>query len=190
MSDNDQHTYQLLTKRPHQVIKFFEWKSKQHNILWQPKDNVWIGVSVENQEQTEKRIPLLAQIPAAAKFISCEPMLGPIDYSVIIHEGRKIYPMDFINWVICGGESGSKARPLNIEWARSLRDQCLAFKIPFFFKQWGHHLPLNRGLVKDYPLNKLHIDHDHRAVYAKVGKKEAGRILDGKEYNEFPKIQS
>jgi protein gp37 len=99
-----------------------------------PWSNVWIGTTVEDQQRADERIPLLLDIPAKVRFLSCEPLLGEVDlvnledFNILCNEG--------IHWIICGGESGPKARPMRLEWARSLREQCELSGVPFFFKQW------------------------------------------------------
>lgn len=109
-----------------------------------PPSNVWIGTTVEDQENADKRIPVLLDIPARVRFLSCEPLIGPVD----LENERRSYLTDIgrpgakpvqrgVDWVICGGESGAKARPMYIAWARSLRDQCAIAGVPFHFKQWG-----------------------------------------------------
>lgn len=132
------HQFQLLTKRPQRMLeiakKLEEWPS-----------NVWAGVSVESQAWTW-RIELLKQIPAKIRFLSCEPLLGPLELA-----------LDNLNWVIVGGESGVRSRPMKIEWVRDIRNQCLEFNVPFFFKQWGG-----------------------------VHKKKYGRELDGRTWDDFP----
>ena len=138
------HTFQVLTKRPERAAALAP------SLPWPP--NVWLGVSVENQRWTT-RVDALRAIPAAVRFLSCEPLLGPLDLDL---EG--------IGWVIAGGESGPRSRPMDIAWARSVRDQCLASGVPFFFKQWGEHGP--DGL--------------------REGKKRAGRLLDGRTWDEAP----
>lgn len=95
-------------------------------------DNVWIGVSVENQSAADERVPALLNIPAGVRFLSCEPLLGSPDLSKWLHPHG-------LHWVICGGESGPSARPMQAAWARRLRDQCDAASVPFFFKQWGEY---------------------------------------------------
>lgn len=130
-------------------------------------DNCWIGVTVENQAMADKRIPLLLQIPAKVRFLSVEPMLGPINLKpldlfelenldcgeigtspAIIKPGAK----PLVNWVICGGESGSKRRPFNAKWARSLRNQCAAASVPFFMKQMDKVQPIPEDLmVRQFP---------------------------------------
>jgi len=112
------HEFQLLTKRSERLIEL------AHYLPW-PK-NVWIGVSVENANYIN-RINHLRSVPAAVRFLSIEPLLGPL---------TKI-PLKGIDWVIVGGESGPKARPIDKEWVRKIRDKCIALGVPFFFKQWG-----------------------------------------------------
>ena len=163
-----------------------------------PFPNVWLGVSAERQQEADERIPDLLATPAAIRFVSLEPLLGPIDLTDLDHTGmcRKeqahgisaIWKGNAIgraslDWVIVGGESGPDARPMHPDWARSLRDQCAAAGVPFFFKQWGEWAPYDRGQVNsavlatpgslDTPLQRF-------------GKKAAGRLLDGREHNEMP----
>lgn len=164
MSDCDQHIYIVLTKRPEQMVKFYEWKKQQHGIPWRPKDNVWMGVTAENQEQANNRIPYLLQVPAAVRFVSIEPMMGPVDlsqgfdyeneiainfltgdYITNPHQEEATHSDDKLHWVICGGESGHHARPMHPDWVRSIRNQCKEAKVPFFFKQWGEWLPVNQN---------------------------------------------
>jgi len=130
-----------------------------------PPPNVWIGTTVEDQQRADERIPHLLTIPARVRFLSCEPLLGPVDLDLGHPKWRTAESYhSYIHWVICGGESGPRARPMHPAWARSLRDQCAAAGVPFFFKQWGEH-----------------DQHGKR-----VGKHTAGRLLDGKEHNAFP----
>jgi protein gp37 len=105
--------------------------------------NIWIGTSVEDQKRADERIPALLRIPAKVRFLSCEPLLGPLGEIGEWEEPDQggSYYIDGIHWVICGGESGPNARPMHPDWARSLRDQCKAAGVPFFFKQWGEYLP-------------------------------------------------
>ena len=144
MERAERHTFQVLTKRPERAAALAP------SLPWPP--NVWLGVSVENQRWTA-RVDALREIPAAVRFLSCEPLLGPLALDL---EG--------VGWVIAGGESGPRARPMDIAWARGVRDQCLASGVPFFFKQWGEHGPDGR----------------------REGKKRAGRLLDGRTWDEAP----
>jgi protein gp37 len=141
--------------------------------------NVWIGTTVEDQERADIRIPDLLEIPAKVRFLSCEPLLGPLNLEPAFSFIREVHHKDTpIHWVICGGESGLNARPMLPNWARSLRDQCAAAGVSFLFKQWGEWLP---ACQSDIPTatNPNHIS-------LRVGKKEAGRTLDGREHNDFP----
>jgi protein gp37 len=144
MASCPQHQFQLLTKR---AARMFEWVNDNfHPHL----PNVWVGVSVENQKYADERIPYLMGTPAAVRFLSIEPLLGPVLLGEAWDPAR-------INWVIVGGESGAGAREMKAEWVRSLRDECVAAGVAFFFKQWGG-----------------------------VRKKIAGRTLDGRTWDAFP----
>jgi protein gp37 len=147
----------LLTKRPENFAAMLPWRTK-------PWPNVWLGVSAEDQQRADERIPLLLQAPAAIRFLSCEPLLGPIELSNVSGWrgaarwlGRMNLGPDAISWVIVGGESGPKHRPFSADWARSLRDQCQAAGVAFHFKQVG---------------GRTHA--------------EGGCMLDGREWKEFP----
>lgn len=158
-----------------------------------PPSNVWIGTSVEGQACAEERIPHLRRIPARVRFLSCEPLLGPVDLRTWLGGERP----DPIHWVICGGESGPHARPMHPAWARSLRDQCEAASVPFLFKQWGEwvypryadpetsfdeHLHARRGQVWTPWANQGRTGYD----ILHLGKKRAGRLLDGRTWDQFP----
>jgi protein gp37 len=156
-----------------------------------PYKNVWLGVSVENQETADERIPLLLQCPAAVRWLSCEPLLGHVDLCEMFGmwwnqrlaswEVTESRPID---WVVAGGESGPAARPMHPDWARSLRDQCASAGVPFFFKQWGEWAPaedIASELQEHYDvLGRT----DGKSV--RIGKKAAGRLLDGVEHNAYP----
>lgn len=196
MADIDRHTYQVLTKRPERMVEFFEWKKNQNGgIPWQPSNNVWLGVSVEDQATADSRIPLLLQVNARVKFLSCEPLLGPIQFKPIAHNTSlgiiKATAIEFgIDWLIIGGESGYNARPLNPDLVRNIIDQCRSGRyIPIYFKQWGEWVPNNHSFTKiDYSKtkNKYKDLIADGMQYFKVGKKLAGRLFNGKEYNQFP----
>ncbi|MDR2565377.1 MAG: phage Gp37/Gp68 family protein [Bifidobacteriaceae bacterium] len=128
--ETPQHTYQVLTKRPIRARRL------SASVEW--PDNLWLGVSVENMGAS-RRVSELRVIPAAVKFLSCEPLLG--DLSTLNLAG--------IDWVIAGGESGPRCRPMHIDWARGIRDNCLQANVPFFFKQWGGRAPKVRGRELD-----------------------------------------
>lgn len=196
MHSAKQHIFMVLTKRPERMKEFFEWFTGSERCGTWPKEypHVMIGVTAENQEQADKRIPVLLQIPAAVRFVSVEPMLGPVRIKTEreLHEdaaGMNLDPMFFsfnginangigVDWVICGGETGPGARPMNPGWPRSLRDQCQAAGVPFFFKQWG-----------EWGLNWLNGDDgkiEGSEWMDKMGRRLAGRLLDGREWNEYP----
>ena len=143
MRQASRHTFQVLTKRAARLA------SLAGRLPW--PDNVWVGVTVEAADYVE-RIDSLRQVPAAVRFLSLEPLLGPIDS----------LPLDGIDWVIVGGESGPRARPMRAEWALAIRDQCLSANVPFFFKQWGglHRTRAGRELEgrtwDQYPLARAH----------------------------------
>jgi protein gp37 len=249
------HRFQVLTKRPTLMQRLLSsdsfvelvrsWKAtgglypaqvyeSQRDMPW-PLPNVWVGVSVEDQETANERIPLLLKTPAATRFISYEPALGPLDLtkcfpqfavcrtgedgkstkgaftpeavkaiSQLARAGLKQMGAGVIDWLICGGESGPGARPMHPDWARSVRDQCRAAGIAFFFKQWGEWLPFegrtgsdrqdamvtHTGRVQTFPFTGDQITHDELPAVrmTRVGKKTAGRRLDGREWNEFPRV--
>lgn len=169
--------WQLLTKRPENIRRmwpcwptgFPEDGSGGHGSGARYLKNTWLGVTVENQEQAYKRIPELLQCRdlSPVLFLSCEPLLGPIDLCRAHLTDFKLpnWPEPSrVDWVICGGESGPGARPSNPDWFRSIRDQCESAGVPFHFKQWGEF-----------------DEHQNR-----VGKKKAGRLLDGRTYDAFP----
>jgi len=199
-----------------------------------PLPNVWLGVSVEDQQRADERIPDLLATPAAVRFLSCEPLLGPVDLRWIAepdedkdgvidallgcnwiedergavitaarpgHVGRsigrrvcssskEICENRKLDWVIVGGESGPKARPMHPDWARSLRDQCEAASVPFLFKQWGEWHPMGQTLG-DGTFNAMDkgekpgLWHEP-SMSVRVGKKRAGRLLDGVQHDGFP----
>jgi protein gp37 len=132
---------------------------------------------VENQEMADKRIPALLKIPAKVRFLSCEPLLAPVDLLHIRAPfrdtiGDELYFKDLIHWVICGGESGAHARPMLPAWARSLRDQCGVARVPFHFKQWGEFGPVQTG--------------PNSETMVRSGVRVTGRMLDGILHDAFP----
>ena len=159
MAESPQHTFQVLTKRPERMMYILEqWMHPALRLslvdhTW-PLPNVWLGVTAENQETADQRIPILLNTPAAVRFVSCEPLLGPVD----LHPGwlLPISPTTSkLNQVIVGGESGPGARPMNPDWARSIRDQCKAAGVPFFMKQMSRKAPIPEDLmVREYPALK------------------------------------
>lgn len=130
MADTPQHTYQVLTKRSTRLRRV------ARTLPW--PENLWMGVSVENGNVLG-RVDDLREVPASVRFLSCEPLLGPL-------EGINL---EGIGWVIAGGESGPGYRPMRLDWVRELRDACLAADVPFFFKQWGGRTPKAAGRLLD-----------------------------------------
>lgn len=215
MGDAWWHTYQILTKRPDRM--------KQHMnrfAPWRPH-NIWLGVSVENQETADERIPLLLETMAAVRFVSYEPALGPVEFchefvedvgwidslrgACHIDGCNEPIRGERIHWVIAGGESGPNARPSHPDWFRSVRDQCQAAGVPFFFKQWGEWMPLSdwrkRPSEPEGPtivympedritwVGAAPIELCNAEVLVsmcRVGKHCAGRLLDGVEWSQFP----
>ena len=212
-----QHTFQALTKRAKRMRDYFaahdvgaRWAigcfkttgrllGVDLAIKWDHEGlpNVWLGVSCERQEEADERIPLLLQTRAAVRFISAEPLLGPISLArwldpISAHCARghveNHLTADQISYVqpsgevvlpvcrTCGGESGHGARPMHPQWTRDLRDQCVAAGVRFFFKQWGEWRPGDGDCAGQQ--------------FYKVGKKAAGRLLDGVEHNNLPSIQN
>ncbi len=203
----------LLTKRPENVLKFgplgYRWSQDPM------PDNVWIGTTVENQKYADIRIPELLKIPAKVRFLSVEPMLEPVGIRTSVEgylgtlETASLLPVynpwdltHTIDWVICGGESGAGARPMHPDWARSLRDQCTAAGVPFFFKQWGQWWPMSQ--TPDFWVDQ-HPRYAKRSMILQrngddigkqfpvgamtcfnVGKEISGRVLDGRTWDEMP----
>lgn len=154
-----------------------------------PLENVCLGVSCEDQERAAERIPLLLRCPAAVRFVSAEPLLGPMDLRCYIPSTADVpwhgipgwNEGPFVNWVIAGGESGPRARPTHPQWFRNLRDQCAAAGVPFHFKQWGEYVS-----VSEVAGAGAHHQFEDGATVRRVGTKNAGRTLDGREHQEFP----
>lgn len=228
-NEQDGHIFQVLTKRAERMHDYFKtdrreaWARAAINYgggvdpdgLWDqtmnfdgPHPRIWLGVSVEDQAAANERIPLLLDTPAAVRWISAEPLLGPVDLTLIPHKtGWGSSPcsgcgtdvardaldgsthcehgcdgpiLNTLDWVVVGGESGPKARPMHPAWARSLRDQCAAAGVPFLFKQWGE------WLLPDNQNSDVSPPHDKNGAI-RVGKKRAGRLLDGVQHDGYPK---
>ncbi len=222
IADTPDLDWLLLTKRIGNVA----------NMLPVPFDfaahypNVWLGATIVNQAEADRDIPKLLAIRAAVRFLSMEPLLGPVDLRKIVLRrdgqhpttlsnrlGDYIQPLSGnfrdsprIHWVIVGGESGPGARPMHPDWARSIRDQCAAAGVAFLFKQWGDHsLDYDRDRddpdwrrcdeqQRTNPGQWLNLDggtgfHGERVHYAaRVGKKKAGRLLDGVQHDGYPAL--
>ncbi|MEW6424996.1 MAG: phage Gp37/Gp68 family protein [Bacillota bacterium] len=189
-----QHTFLILTKRPERMRFFLQ---KNGPIFGkEPLPNVWLGVSVENQQYADERIPILLQIPAAVRFISVEPMLSSVDLRSYLwpefSQEVKTWPDDNrarIGWIIAGGETGPDARPVHPNWVRSIRNQAVVAGVPFFFKSWREWQlfklaePLDvrnkkTGDFETWPVGK--------EVFKRVGRKTAGCLLDGRIWNDYP----
>ncbi|MBL3608667.1 phage Gp37/Gp68 family protein [Rhodovulum sulfidophilum] len=213
----------LLTKRTQNIARYL--RPEEYGDLPKWGDgwpNVWLGTTVENQEEADRRIPQLLAMPAAVRFVSAEPLLGPVDLTP--HLCPKQWSCDFgaesgggsargtipkLDWVIVGGESGPRARPMHPDWVRGLRDQCQAAGVAFFFKQWGEW-----GPPKPYPIPAqpgemtrftVATSSDSKRVGATVwrvgrglerqsefmdrkGKRAAGRMLDGRTWDGMPEV--
>lgn len=244
-----QHTFQVLTKRPGRMRSLLlsdrfvemidESRPESFEALGWPLPNVWLGTSVENQHWADVRIPLLLETPAAVRFLSCEPLLGPVDLTRYLwltggstagpfrdYAGRvrgrggiggqtitHVAARD-LHWVIVGGESGAGARPMHPDWARSLRDQCVEAGVPFHFKQRGEwtwnesgsftvpqqpfstrtavmHPAGMTAMTKGNLFDPFKVGHPNWATRInRVGKKAAGRELDGRTWDEYPAMTS
>jgi protein gp37 len=243
-----QHTFQVLTKRPERMRAYFAGRranfGRASDILHamthscseddhdfaadqldaldasgRPLPNVWLGTSIEDQATADTRIPELLETPAEVRFISAEPLLGPLDLTEVAHQrpdlravvvydalrgygGFRRNFMNRINWVICGGESGPGARPMHPDWARSMRDQCVAAGVAFFFKQWGEWAPCEMAPAGASAVKA--VDFSGRVLagveaigggiapvemMSRLGKGAAGRLLDGREWNQMPGVR-
>jgi protein gp37 len=211
------HSFQLLTKRharmrsllssdtfrrsvqarvPHMALDPYV---HAHSKVW-PLPNLWVGVSVEDQHWADIRVPALLATPAAVRWLSCEPLLGPVDLAQsLAHwspgddqpwEGSLLPARKVLHWVVTGGESGPGARPMRTEWARALRDQCVAAEVPFLFKQWGawvapSQMPEDTFMSWDVAHGSDMCDTDRDQW--RFSKKAAGRLLDGRTWDEYPR---
>jgi protein gp37 len=220
------HTFQVLTKR-HARMRTFVTRYLSGGFATQPLDatpliwtvdkpppNIWLGVSVEDQQWADIRIPVLLDTPAALRWISAEPLLGPLH----LHRHLQRSSSPTLDWVVVGGESGHGARPMHPRWPRDIRDQCATAGTPFHFKQWGewqdgsttgHTTARDHVIVHDGRHEPVH-DHfrpdrstaplsdlararylgtrgaEHGAWISRVGVKAAGRELDGRTHDSYP----
>jgi protein gp37 len=172
----------LLTKRPQNILAMSPWGDKD----W--PSNVWVGTTVENQKYADERLPALLSVPAACRFLSCEPLLGSVDLSEWLgpKRGQKHHPID---WVIVGGESGPQARMMNPDWPRSLRDQCKKAGTSFHFKQWGQWAPLGQGYGIAKRQLEIETQLEGRVIMAKYSRKDA-RVLDGRTWDGAPLLSA
>lgn len=200
MAQTPRHTYQLLTKRHGRMRALLNSgtfvddvrRAQGYRCLW-PLGNVWLGVSVEDQHWASVRIPALLQTSAAVRWLSCEPLLGPIDLYETTVGPLQRFPDEpngetgRIDWVVVGGESGPRARPMQPAWAQSLRDQCTKAGVPFFFKQWGEWVHVDQMSDDVYrDVDAVHNLGQPSQPLWRVGKKRAGRVLDDRTWDEYP----
>jgi protein gp37 len=243
-----QHTFQVLTKRAERMRAYLggthRWRdiavaclplvtmstgyAPDHFVedmsLGRFLPNVWLGVSAERQQEADERIPYLLETPAGVRFVSAEPLLGPIDLNSLcggtldallghdfeaigdIRDGgilSKTSHPPGLDWVIVGGESGPNARPMHVGWALDLRDQCNAAGVPFFFKQHGewhprrnrpgiaeHCIAINGAISRGDELKGGPEKRPRWIAIERVGKKAAGRLLDGREHDDMPRTAS
>jgi protein gp37 len=166
----------LLTKRPERVRVSVPWKD-----VW--PHNVWLGTTVENQHWADVRIPELVKYKAVVRFLSCEPLLGPLDLERWLGSSPQSQGID---WVIVGGESGARSRPMNPDFCRNLRDQCANAGVAFHFKQWGNWRPETGKVPKS--AKRLHIATRNgvNVTVVRLHKAEAGRDLDGRTWDGLP----
>lgn len=192
MALTPQHTYMILTKRPKRMYEFLArdeivsvigamaediigtFQLDKTSEFSYPLKNVWLGTSIENQSTADDRVPWVLRTPAIVRFVSYEPALAPVNFENFIDDSGFVT----LDWVIMGGESGPGARPMNPSWVRSVRDRCQAFGVPFFFKQWGEWKFFANEPGTSNP------------IYERVGKKKAGRLFDGREWNEYPDVKT
>lgn len=198
------HTFQVLTKRHGRlrsllnstgfralVLDAIHEIDRDHErplVSW-PIPNVWLGVTVEDQKWADIRIPALLNTPAAVRFLSAEPLLGPVDLAAWIDtfemlDDNKVVDVQatsLLDWVIVGGESGREARPMHPDWVRVILAQCSIARIPAFFKQWGEWMP-----DPDAPREVIDLDGSQIVPMVHVGKKKAGAVIDGRETKQWP----
>lgn len=165
----------LLTKRPGHIKHVYPWA---HN----PRKNVWLGTTAENQRWATRRIERLIAVDAHVRFLSCEPLLSAVDLRPWLEQRH-------IDWVIAGGESGHDARPTHPNWIRALRDQCRTHDVPFHFKQWGHWSPQAQGAS----VTKIIELQDEAGRLERLSwrpKKKGGRLLDGRTWDGYPQARA
>jgi len=199
----DQHTYIFLTKRPERMAEMFY---RENLTLDFNTDNIWCGISASNQNDLDRWLPTLLHIPEVKQFVSLEPLLGPVDVSPYIKKTPEAYKIlsrfydekgfkpegdqpersiPRLDGIVAGGESGPGARPSHPDWFRKVRDQCQEAGVPFTFKQWGKWGPLPLGTVREEVMI-IEQGNKNRPRMYKVGKKAAGRELDGRIHDAWP----
>ena len=183
----------MLTKRPQ------NWRSRllaaqrammprvngfiERWLAGDPPPNVWVGTTTEDQKRADERVPRLCDIPARVRFLSMEPLLGPIDLP-----GDALVRPGGVDWIIVGGESGHGARPIAPDWVRSLRDQSKEAGVAFHFKQWGEWAPRVRMPVAGQVTAEIPTPEGVHFQLVRVGKTAAGREIDGRTWDEFPEV--
>jgi protein gp37 len=172
LMENSEAQFLLLSKRPVEMQDFF-----QRYGHFDSGKNIWIGASMTNQQDVNVRMTHLLTTPAHRRFISIEPMLGPIDLHNWVKPGG-------LDWVIVGGQTGQGARPVHPDWVRSIRDQCKEAGVAFFFKGWGEWIP--RSYKVGVEINMSHVKTLDKIPFIKVGKNKSGAELDGEVWHEFP----
>ena len=196
----------LLTKRPENMVRW--WRAQQDEAkragaeAWWP-GNAWAGTSVENQQAADERIPWLLQMPARVRFLSMEPLPGFVNICAGLFtqppagesdespeaggmwRGPSPLGAAGLSWVIAGGESGHRARPMSLSWVRGIRDQCRSAGVPFFFKQWGEWAP---DWYRDDDAPPGTPWQQAEESMSRVGKRDAGRLLDGRTWDEVPHV--
>lgn len=182
-------TFQVLTKRAERMCHVTTaWLAARG--LDEVPAHIWMMVSVENQARADERIHWLLRTRAAVHGLSCEPLLGPIDLKLNGENYGRDDLNEMVNWVIVGGESGPHARPMHPDWARSIRDQCKEARVPFLFKQWGEYVPHGQAPNISTRGGDFHTWSNSPFDWSKrVGKKQAGRELDGRTWDEFPLVE-
>ena len=192
------HTFQFLTKRAERMRRLVNAAQEHWRVEF--GEWMWFGASVESQPYADERIPELLQTRCAVRFLSVEPMLGPVKLETWLYDGYyELKHAPGIDWVICGGESGHGARPMHPEWARAVRDECVAAHRAFFFKQWGEWRPTEQPCIRGQhtsdgifmlPNGQWGCQGDwwdgKAMAMERIGKNKAGAILDGREWREFP----
>ncbi|WP_018435311.1 phage Gp37/Gp68 family protein [Paraburkholderia atlantica] len=189
----------LLTKRIGNVMQMISETAQYRfdlQCIESPRlpDNVWLGATVVNQAEADRDIPKLLAVPARGRFLSMEPLLGPVtfrwaswvDHDAVCKRDGKVNHLEGlrgIHWIIAGGESGRDARAMHPDWAREIRDQCAAAGVPFLFKQWGEWL----GQHQDGSHEHDPVELNATDAPIRVGKRAAGRLLDGRTHDDFPK---
>ncbi len=201
MADTPNLQHLVLTKRIGNVRHYTQHDGLAFDLMGD--GSVWLGVTVVNQEEADRDIPKLLAVPAVKRFLSIEPMLGPINiepyllstYDKAAHDDQMVPGLpttDRLDWIIVGGESGPGARPMHPGWARSIRDQCAAAGVPFLFKQWGEHVDFEHietawwNSRTDAERHKIAQCFVEGTAMVRIGKHAAGRLLDGRTHDGAP----